>query len=528
MLARLCRRLDGLPLAIELAAVRARSLGPQAMIERLDRRFSLLDAGPRHVDRRHQNLQNMVAWSYDLLTPAEQRLFMRLSVFAGSFELHAVDAVCAIDDDRGEELFALVDRSMVQVVDLDEPRYHLLETLREFGRSQLDDTNDTDRLADRHLHWFLELAERANDGMIGPHERSWSDRIERDFDNLRAAHAYAMRSGNVDAALRLVAALREFSFRRIRYEVTSWASAAVHMEGAELHDAYPTALGTVAYGHFVRGDLDSAISAGHAAADAAARLGVDAGLAARTLGNCYFYRGQADEALRWMDRMVESAEAAGEPAGVAHVRYMRSVADTSVGLSTRGAALAREVEGFARASGSPTALAQADYAMGIALESTSPSTSRDHLVAAATRGGAAGNRWIEAFAQTEVFWIEARLGHTDAALRGYEQVIETWYRGGDWANQWLSIRHVFGILQQIGRDEAAAVVHGAVSAAGVHHALPFAPADAARLQASVDLLRTKLGDERFAAATERGAEMPDHALVPYVLDTIKLALKHER
>ncbi|MDQ6696137.1 MAG: AAA family ATPase [Actinomycetota bacterium] len=525
IIARLCRRLDGLPLAIELAAVRARSLGPQAMIERLDRRFSLLDAGPRQVDQRHQNIQNMVAWSYDLLTPGEQRLFMRLSIFAGSFDLHAVDAICAVDDDQGVELFALVDRSMVQVVDFDEPRYHLLETLREFGRSRLDETNDTDRLGDRHLAWFLDLAERANAGMTGPHEGSWSDRLERDFGNLRAAHAYATRSGNVDAALRLVAALREFSFRRIRYEVTSWASAAVQMAGAEMHEVYPTVLGTVAYGHFVRGDLDSAMSAGHAAADAATRLGVDGGMAARTLGNSYFYLGHTTEALRWMERMVASAEAAGDPAGVAHVTYMHSVAETSVGRSTQGEALAREVRAAAVECGSPTALAQADYAMGVALESTSPSTSRDQLAAAAARGGAAGNRWIEAFAETEVFWIEARLGRTDTALRGYERVIETWYRGGDWANQWLSIRHVLGILQQIGQHEAAAVVHGGLSALGVNHALPFEPADAARLHASVDLLRTKLGDERFAEASQRGSQMPDHVLVSFVLDTIKLALE---
>lgn len=523
VLARLCRRLDGLPLAIELAAVRARSLGPEAMIERLDRRFSLLDAGPRHVDRRHQNLQNMVAWSYDLLTPSEQRLFMRLSIFAGSFELHAVDAVCATDVDPADVLFALVDRSMVQVADLDEPRYHLLETLREFGRTRLDEADATRRYEVRHLDWFLDLAERASQGMTGPDEREWSDRIERDFDNLRAAQAFAMHSGNVDAALRLVAAMREFSFRKIRYEVTSWAAAAVQMEGVDAHDAYPVVQATVAYGHFVRGELDAAISVGLAAVEAAARLGVDGGgLAERTLGNSYFYLGRTDEALRWMDVMVSSARAAGEPARLAHALYMRSVAETSVGRSVRGAIMAGEAQAAATACRSPTALAQAGYALGLALESTEPSAGRDQLEAAAERAAEAGNRWIEAFARTEVLWIEARLGHIDAARRGYESVIETWYRGGDWANQWLSIRHVFGILQQIGEDEAAVVVHGGLSAAGANHALPFEPTDAARLQASVDVLRTKLGAERFDAMIERGSAMPDHELVTYVLDTIRL------
>lgn len=522
VVARLCRRLDGLPLAIELAAVRARSLGLDAMIERIDSRFSLLDAGPRHVDHRHQNLQNMVAWSYDLLAPVEQRLFMRLSTFAGTFDLHAVDAVCAVDDDSSDVLFTLVDRSMVQVADRDEPRYHLLETLREFGRSRLDEAGQSTRFGGRHLDWFLELAERAREGMNGPDERACSDSFEHDFDNFRAAHLFAMQNGNVGAALRLVAAMHEFSFRKIRYEVTSWAAEAVQINGAVSDDRFPEALATVAYGHFVRGELDAAISVALAAVDAATRLDVDdGGLAERALGNAYFYLGRTDEALAWMDRMVNSARRAGSPARLAHALYMRSVAETSVGRSVRGAIMAGEAQAAAQTCESPTALAQAGYALGLALESTEPVAGRDRLAAAAAHAAAAGNRWVEAFARTEVLWIEARLGHTDAALRGYESVIDTWYRGGDWANQWLSIRHVFGILQQMGDLEAAAVVHGGLSAAGVNYALPFEPADAARLQASVDVLRDKLGDGPFAAAVERGAAMPDHALVTFVLERIR-------
>jgi hypothetical protein len=162
------------------------------------------------------------------------------------------------------------------------------------------------------------------------------------------------------------------------------------------------------------------------------------------------------------------------------------------------------------------------------LESTDLSTSRDQLAAAAALAGTAGNRWIEAFARTEVLSIEGRLGHTGLALRGLSGVIETWYRGGDWINQWLSIRHVYGILQEIGDDEAAAVIHAGISAAGADYALPFEPAGAARLRASVDILCHRLGPERFDAASARGSAMSSQALVTYVLDTIKSALRRSR
>lgn len=524
-LVKLCRRLDGLPLAIELAAVRARSLGVEAMLERLDRRFSLLDAGPRHGDRRHHNLQNLVQWSYDLLAPQQQRLFARLSIFAGSFELDAVDVVCALDDDPGDVLFDLVDRSMVQVVSLDEGRYHVLETLREFARDRLDEAGATVEIAQRHFQWFLDLAERAGAGLLGSDERQWSDRIERDFDNLRAAHLFALRSGNVDGALRLVSSLREFGVRRMRYEVTAWAREAAHMEGADTHLALPVVLATSAYGHFVRGELDAAIGAALYAVASAARLDVDGGgLAERTLGNSYFYLGQTDEALRWMDRMVAGARAADDPARLAHALYMRSVAETSLGRSVRGAILAGESNAAAQTCRSPTALAQAGYALGLALESTEPAAGRAQLAAATEMAAAAGNRWIEAFARTEVLSIDARSGHSAEALQGFQEVIQTWYRGGDWANQWLSIRHVFGILQRIGDDEAAAAIHGGLSAAGATYALPFEPADAARLLASVEVLHDRLGAQRFDAHVARGAAMPDRTLVSYTLERIGHAI----
>ena len=266
------------------------------------------------------------------------------------------------------------------------------------------------------------------------------------------------------------------------------------------------------------------MAVGHEAMASATRLGVDSdGLAERALGNAYFYRGDHTEALYWIDQMLESTRHSGRPARLAHGLYMRSVAETSVGGAVRGAVLAGEARAAAATCRSPTAIAQAGYALGVALASSEPVAAHDELAAAAEHAAAAGNRWFEAFARTEVFWMEARNSRPRAALRGFQNVIETWYRGGDWANQWLSIRHVMGILQQIGLLEDAAVVHGGLETAGAVSAMPFEPADAAQLDAGIEAVRRQLGDERFAAAA-RGAAMGDHELVEFVLERIRSSL----
>jgi predicted ATPase len=531
ILAELCRRLDGLPLALELAAARFRSLTPETIVERLGVRSRLLDAGPRSLDARHRTLRDTIDWSYDLLSPAERALFLQLAVFDGSFDLDAVEAVCEPVGDQAVEpgassdpvdvLVALVDKSMVQMVDRRHSRYQLLETLREYGREHLEDQGIADQVNDRHLRWFSRLAEQAGDGLAGSEEAAWSRRVEADFDNFRSAHARAVRIGDVDAALRLVAGLREYSFRRIRYELTSWAATAVLRPGAVDHPCYPVVLATVSYGHYVRGDLEAAVEVGQRAVAAQEATGLESsGLAERALGNALFYLGRTDEALAWMDRMVASARTSGAAGRLAHALYMRSVAETSVGRTVRGAVLAGEAQAAAGASGSPTAMAQAAYALGLALEGTEPNESLRLLRHAADTGAGAGNRWVEAFAQTEVWWLEARMGDVRRALAGSGAVIDTWHRGGDWANLWLSLRHVFGILQQTGDHQAAAVLHGALSRAGAIYALPFEPSDAEHLAEVVEQIRRQLGPDAFDRATSDGAALTEPALVAYIQERI--------
>ncbi len=218
--------------------------------------------------------------------------------------------------------------------------------------------------------------------------------------------------------------------------------------------------------------------------------------------------------------MVDSARSGGSPSRLAHALYMRSVAETSVGRTVRGAVLAGEAHAAARASASPTSLAQAHYALGLALEGTEPLESGRLLREAARIAASAGNRWVEAFALTEVWWLEARLGDIAAALAGFGPVIETWHCGGDWANLWLSLRHVFGILQQTGDHRAAAVLHGALVAAGANDAMPFEPRDAEHLADIVEQVRAQLGPETFDQAATDGATTPEPELVAYILQRI--------
>lgn len=520
----ICRRLDGLPLGLELAAARLRTMDIHSLARQLHQRTDILGQTQRGADGRQRTLHHLVEWSYDLLDPAEQAVFEQLSLFAGGFDLSAAEAVVRLEPGHISpvaHLASLVDKSMVLLDDASLPRYRLLEPIREFALDRLGHRMIVEATESRHLHWYRDLAERGSVGLDGLDETIWSDALDRDFDNLRAAHQTALRHDDADSALRLVAALREFAFRRIRYELISWADASTALPSATGHVQRTTVLAVSAYGRFVHGDMERAIALAH---DALA-TGVDephstSGLPERVLGNALFYMQRSDEALQWMERMLQSAQQSGNGGRVTHALYMQSVAHTSIGDGIRGAVLAGEANAAARQASSPTAHAQADYALGLALERTDAGEARALLERAGSVAGAAGNRWIEAFALTEVHWLQARRGEHLEALIGFGQVVDTWYRGGDWANQWLSLRHVLGLLLDLGAYDAAAVLHGALTATGAANALPFEPADAERLAQEAAQLLTLLGRDDFTVAVNQGTTMRNSQIVNFVKEKI--------
>jgi predicted ATPase len=206
----ICDRLDGLPLAIELAAARVKLLPPAKLLERLTSRLALLTGGARDLPSRHQTLRATIDWSHDLLNPEEQGLFARLSVFVGGCRLEAAEHVCGADLDG---LASLLDKSLLgERLEMEgEPRYRMLETVREYAQERLAKQADGDLVNRRLCEFFATLAEMSEQALHGgPDQKTWLDRLETEHVNMRAALDWAAVGGEADLALRLAGALGLF------------------------------------------------------------------------------------------------------------------------------------------------------------------------------------------------------------------------------------------------------------------------------------------------------------------------------
>jgi predicted ATPase/class 3 adenylate cyclase len=214
--ASICQRLDGIPLALELAAARLRSMSVEELNQRLDKRFQVLTGGSRTALPRQQTLRALIDWSYDLLIANERKMFCRLAVFVGGWTLQAAERVCA-GEDIGESdvldlLESFVDKSLVIADEgSDVTRYRMLETVREYARERLSEASDGDSVRARHLEFYLALAEEADSKLVGPKQSEWLELLDRERENLLAAHVACDRAKNGgELGLRLAYALRRY------------------------------------------------------------------------------------------------------------------------------------------------------------------------------------------------------------------------------------------------------------------------------------------------------------------------------
>jgi predicted ATPase/class 3 adenylate cyclase/Tfp pilus assembly protein PilF len=263
--AEICVRLDGLPLAIELAAARIKMLPPRAMLQRLTSRLKLLTGGARDLPERQRTLRGAIEWSHALLDEGEQVLFARLAVFSGGRTLEAIEAVCEAGGDLGVNAFegvsSLLDKSLLRQEEgpNEEPRFVMLETIHEFAREKLGESAEAEEIKRVHAEYFLTLAEEAYPELKGPDQLEWLERLEAEHDNMRAALSWASERKEVEVFLRMGGALSWFWLvRGYHSEGRRWLEEALAMEGRRSRESRAMALAGAGALAEEQGDLDRA------------------------------------------------------------------------------------------------------------------------------------------------------------------------------------------------------------------------------------------------------------------------------
>jgi predicted ATPase/DNA-binding SARP family transcriptional activator len=320
----ICRRLDGLPLAIELAAARLRALPLATLAERLDDRFALLTRGARTALPRQQTLRAVVDWSHDLLFDDERRLFRRLSVFVGGCELEAVEAICVDDElpstDILDILSRLVDKSLVTAPASGETRFTQLQTLWQYATNRLEDSGEADTVRARHAAYYRQFAENSNQRLRGAEGPAWSARLNRELGNLKTALDWHLATGDIDAALSMVSGMAWLWFVDTNFaEGARWLASALGADGKRRAELQATA--HVWHGYCV--GMSSSPAVGAVECEAAIevlrpggdriRLAEALLLGASVLVRTHQYD-RSLEALREARALLESAERGWHPA----------------------------------------------------------------------------------------------------------------------------------------------------------------------------------------------------------------------
>jgi predicted ATPase/DNA-binding XRE family transcriptional regulator len=251
--AQICNQLDGIPLAIELVAARVRMFSTEQIAARLEQSLNLLTSGNRTSLPRHQTLQAAIEWSYDLLSPAEQTLFRRLSVFVNGWTLEAAEFVCSDENIKAEDILELltqlINKSLVNTEDLqNEPRYRMLETIRQYANEKLIASGESNMLTDQHLDYFLSLAETAEPHLRRKEQIEWLKRLDAEHENMRAALKWAMSKPTTEPVLRLAGALESYWDIRTHWsEGSHWLDQALQKEWSEANISHKAARAKALY-----------------------------------------------------------------------------------------------------------------------------------------------------------------------------------------------------------------------------------------------------------------------------------------
>jgi len=330
----ICRRLDGLPLAIELAAAWVGALGLEAILSRLSAHQSLPLGGPRDVPERQRTLFDAIAWSYELLNEAERTVFRALGAFAGESPLGAIEAVCAgLRVDVLTPIAGLVDKNLLIRVGDGETRFRMLETIHEFAEERLELTGEADAVRRHHAAWFLGLAQQAERFIWSEHQTAWFERLERAHDNIRVALNWCLSAGDEETGVLLAASMTRFWFARgLIREGQRWGELAASKQHVSARGR-ALALSNLAFFLMNQGDLDHALTLAEQAVPLARSVGEPSLLAwiLLNLGLATAEVSDFERSERVYGEMLEVARQAGD-----ETMAIRALTKIGVILRTRG------------------------------------------------------------------------------------------------------------------------------------------------------------------------------------------------
>ncbi len=480
VVAEICQRLDGLPLAIELAAARVKMFPPTALLARLERRLPLLTGGGRDLPMRQQTMRDAIAWSYDLLTPRERALFRRVSVFVGGFTLEAAQAVGAAEGDPGfdvlEGVAGLVEQSLLQqeVGPDDEPRYGMLETVSEYGLERLEASGEAETVQEQHADYFLALAEQ-----WAPPRWSWGevepahlDRLERDHDNLRAAFTWFHGRGDAAACLRLTKATHAFRETRGHLrEARDWLERALALPGDVPAVLRATGLRELGWTMFELGAEGAAAAAGEQALAIFRTLGDHEGIAHSlvVMGCVAVEGGDLDRGERLHEEAREVARTGGDPRGGAGVLNNLGLIALLRGDHERAMELYEEHVRLGREAGD-------DFGVAVGL---------DNLAA-----------------------LTLARGDLRQSAKRHQEVLALWRTRRDPVRLAQTVGAAAGVAGAAGKAERAARLMGAAEALRERIGTPLARINESEYERDLANAHRGLSDEVFSVAWAAGRALP--------------------
>ena len=518
--AEICRRLDGLPLALELVAPKVRSLSAAEIAARLDRRLPFIRTAGWIREQRHRTLRAVVDWSHQLLDERQQQLFERLSVFVGSFTLDGAERVAGGRLDPAEiadVITALVDRSMLGAQPGRAPtRYALLETLRLYGRERLRARGWETATRRDHADYHVELAVAASTGLTGRDPGRWVKVMDQHLDDLRAAHTWAV-AHDPDLAMRLSAALFWYLEPGTFSEGVGWAERAIAASPPS-HPLLPVVTSVAAFGASKRGDLAAARRLAARGLEISGERNPIRRYPMLVLGDVALFQGRLAESGRCYAEAARLATQAHDT-----YTYTYSVVNLAFplayqGASARALAAAQRGRSAATDSGSPHLVGWADYALGEVLADTDPERAMAALDTALVAARESGSRFLEGVALVTAASLQARHGDPRAALEPFGRVVDRWHRAGNWTQQWITLRNVIDLFARLSADEPAVVLSGAMRAS--RSAAPLFGSDAARLAEADAALRAGVSEQTHRQWLARGAAMTDDEVVSFAIAEI--------